>query len=153
MKTKNETVSASEKTKTTRTKKAAKAAAEKVTEAAVEVAGKVSEAVSEAVEKAPETTAKLAQKTKKDLEKATELAAATAKKAPVRKAAVKETIYLQCYGEEASVTDLTAQVKAIWTEELGQKASALKTLTIYLKPEEGKAYYVMNDDVTGSISL
>lgn len=132
-----------ESTKSTVTKTAA-AAAEKVTE-------KVTEAVSDVVEKAPGATAKLVEKTKKDVEKAVTTAKkTTARKSPAKE---KEAVYLQCYGEEVSIADVKERIKAVWTGELGQKVSALKSLTVYLKPEEGKAYYVINDDVTGSVDL
>lgn len=35
----------------------------------------------------------------------------------------------------------------------GHRASAIKKLTIYLKPEERKAYYVINEKATGDIDL
>ena len=34
-----------------------------------------------------------------------------------------------------------------------KKAEELKSLKVYVKPEEFTAYYVINDDVTGSIDL
>jgi hypothetical protein len=49
--------------------------------------------------------------------------------------------------------------KAINDEELiatAKKAFGgkdIKNLDIYVKPEEGKAYYVVNNDVTGSFDL
>ena len=42
-------------------------------------------------------------------------------------------------------------VKAI--DEAKKKAEELKSLKVYVKPEEFTAYYVINDDVTGSIDL
>ena len=42
-------------------------------------------------------------------------------------------------------------VKAIY--EAKKKAEELKSLKVYVKPEEFTAYYVINDDVTGSIDL
>ena len=39
---------------------------------------------------------------------------------------------------------------AVWDEK---KAEELKSLKVYVKPEEFTAYYVINDDVTGSIDL
>jgi hypothetical protein len=40
--------------------------------------------------------------------------------------------------------------------ELAKKAYGkkdIKNLDIYVKPEEGKAYYVVNNDITGSFDL
>lgn len=76
------------------------------------------------------------------------------KKAPVKKTAVlKEQVVLQFGGKEMSTADIMKQVKAYWTKELKNKVGDMKSVTIYLKPEEGKAYFVVNEDVTGSIEL
>ena len=104
-------------------------AAEKTTKAVVEKAEEVKEAVKETAAKAP------------------------AKKTTTRKATVTETVYLQYLGKEINKDDLVKQVKEIWTKELQNKAGDLKSITLYLKPEENMAYYVINDDVTGSIAL
>ena len=82
-----------------------------------------------------------------------ETAKDSAKRTTTRKTAVKETVYLQYLGKEINKDDLVKQVKDIWTKELKNKAGDLKSVTLYLKPEENMAYYVINDDVTGSIAL
>ena len=53
---------------------------------------------------------------------------------------------------EWNVTDCKERAVAAFVAE-GHKASAVKKLAVYLKPEEGKAYYVVNDEVNGSIDL
>lgn len=35
----------------------------------------------------------------------------------------------------------------------GHRASTIKKLSLYVKPEERKAYYVINEKVTGSVSF
>ena len=100
---------------------------------------------------ATETVAKTVEKAVKEAVK--ETAKAPAKKTATRKATVTETVYLQYLGKEINKDDLVKQVKEIWTKELKNKAGDLKSITLYLKPEENKAYYVINDDVTGSIAL
>ena len=45
------------------------------------------------------------------------------------------------------------QVKEIWTKQMKKKVGDMKTVTIYLKPEENMAYYVINEEVTGNIEL
>ena len=69
------------------------------------------------------------------------------------KKAVKETVYLQYMGKEISKDDLMKQVKDIWTKQMKKKVGDMKTVTLYLKPEENKAYYVINGDVTGSVEM
>lgn len=141
-------------TKTTRTSKAAtkttaaaKAAAEKAAEKMTAAAEKVTEAVTEAVEKAPETAANLAEKAEKAVE------TVSAKKPAAKRTVLKETVYLQYMGKEIDQKTITDKVKAVWTDTLNRKVSEMKTLTLYLKPEENKAYYVINDDVSGSVEL
>lgn len=65
--------------------------------------------------------------------------------------AVKE-MYLQAGGTEWNISDCEARATAAYVAE-GHRASSIKKLVIYLKPEEGKAYYVVNDSVNGSIDL
>ena len=74
---------------------------------------------------------------------------AAAKKVSTKKV---EEIYLQAGGTEWNISDCKERVKAAYVES-GHKASSVKKLEIYLKPEEGKAYYVVNDDVNGCIDL
>lgn len=82
----------------------------------------------------------------------------TAKKAPAKKtttkkaAVVTEEVYLQYAGKEFSSKDLTARVKEIW-KEMGKKAADLKDIKVYVKPEENAAYYVINNEETGSFGL
>ena len=44
-------------------------------------------------------------------------------------------------------------IKKIWTDDMGKKEKDLKDIKIYIKPEESKAYYVINGDVSGSVWL
>ena len=75
-----------------------------------------------------------------------------AKVAPKKAAQKTEEMYLQAGGAEWNITDCKERVVAAYAAE-GRKASDVKKLVIYLKPEEGKAYYVVNDDENGSIDL
>ena len=79
---------------------------------------------------------------------------APAKKAPAKKAAAKaETVITLEFGDYTAVmSSLEEKVKAQIVAE-GVKASAIKSLNIYLKPFENKAYYVVNEDVTGSVDM
>ena len=78
---------------------------------------------------------------------------APAKKTVAAKSVQKvEEVYLQFGADEWLVADLTDRVKAAYTAE-GHRASAIKKLSLYVKPEERKAYYVINDTATGSIEL
>ena len=55
-------------------------------------------------------------------------------------------------GNEISVATIEENVKAAFVAD-GHKASSIKTLNIYVKPEEYAAYYVINDEFTGRVYL
>ena len=61
-------------------------------------------------------------------------------------------ITVQFQGNEVAISSVEDKVKAQFVAE-GHKASSIKTLTIYVKPEEYSAYYVINGDVTGRVDL
>ena len=79
---------------------------------------------------------------------------APAKKAPAKKAAAKaETVITLEFGDYTTVmSTVEEKVKAQFVAE-GNKASAIKSLNIYVKPFENSAYYVINGDVTGRVDL
>lgn len=80
--------------------------------------------------------------------------AAAAKKPVAKKPEVEkvEEIYLQAGGCEWNVSDCKERAVAAFVAE-GHRTSSVKKLVMYLKPEEGKAYYVVNDSENGSIDL
>lgn len=73
----------------------------------------------------------------------------TAAKAAVQR---EEEIYLQSGGSEWNISDCRERAVAAFVAE-GHRASTVKKLTLYLKPEEGKAYYVVNEKENGSFDL
>lgn len=79
---------------------------------------------------------------------------AAPKKPAAKKPAVEkvEELYLQAGGCEWNVSDCKERAVAAYVAE-GHRASSVKKLVMYLKPEEGKAYYVINDSENGSIDL
>ena len=85
---------------------------------------------------------------KKTTAKAAETKAAVPAKKTTRKPAVKSTVTVQFAGKEIKTAEIVESVKAAYTGE-----APLKTVDVYVKPEEGKAYYVLNGDVTGAVEL
>ncbi|MGI6094282.1 MAG: DUF6465 family protein [Lachnospiraceae bacterium] len=75
------------------------------------------------------------------------------KKTTTKTAAKKQTVYVQFGNKEILPKEVIARVKKIWTEEMGNKVKDIKDLKLYIKPEESAAYYVINEEVTGSIEL
>ena len=147
----NETV----KVETKAAEKTTAAEKEAVKEVGKEVV-KETAAAEEAPAKAEEKpAAKAAKTTRTTAKKTTTKKAAAPKKAPA-KAAKKEAeqeMILQFGGREIKEKDLYERIQQIWIEGYGKKAEELKSLKVYVKPEEFTAYYVINDDVTGSIDL
>ena len=126
-----------------------KAAKEVVSEKIEET---VAEAKKEIEKKAPVKKA-AAKPAEKPAEKKTAIKKTVLKKTAAKKTAVKETIYLQYLGKEINKDDIVKQVKEVWTKQLKNKAGDLKSVDLYLKPEENAVYYVINGDVTGSLNI
>lgn len=102
--------------------------------------------------KAPIKKATTRRTTKKTSEKPVE----KDERKPVRRVTKKEIaaeVYVQFRGKEVSAKDVLENVKMIWTDEMGKKDKDIKDIKLYIKPEENKAYYVINGDVTGAIGL
>ena len=69
-----------------------------------------------------------------------------AKKAPAKKeTAVKTALYVQYGGKEYTEKELVAAAKKAYVK-LGNKAADIKSVEIYLKPDESVAYYVINGE-------
>lgn len=68
------------------------------------------------------------------------------------KAAGKVNIFYQFRNHQMEQQDIIAMIKAQWKDQ-GNKVKDLKDLIVYLKPEEMKAYYIINDSVKGSVAL
>ena len=133
---------------------AVKKTVEKAAKPAVEteaVKDEATKAAAKTTEKAAE--AKTTETAKKAPAKKTTARKTPAKRTTTKKAAVvTEEVYLQYAGKEFSSADLTAKVKEIW-KEMGKKAADLKDIKVYVKPEENAAYYVINNEETGSFGL
>lgn len=83
---------------------------------------------------------------KAEVKKAEEPKKETAKKAPAKRAAAKDiktSVVVQFAGKEVTEKDLIAAVKKAYTKK-GNKVGDIKTIEIYVKPEESAAYYVVN---------
>lgn len=136
---------------------AAKDTTKDTTKAAVQTTLKVEEpkkTESKAQEPAKPTAVKTPAK------KATKAAAkkTTTRKTTTRKATVdvKAELFVQFNGMEYSEKEIMKKVTAVWEAE-GKKVSAIKRTKLYVKPEDGKAYYVINEGLkngsTGAVDL
>lgn len=79
--------------------------------------------------------------------------AAPVKKATAKKAEIKSSLYVQFAGKSYAQEDFMKMAKDVWKYDLKQKASALESVDLYVKPEENMVYYVMNKEFTGSFYI
>ena len=96
---------------------------------------KAAEVKAETKTEAPKAEEKKAEEPKKE-----------AKKAPAKRAAAKDiktSVVVQFAGKEVTEKELIAAVKKAYTKK-GNKVGDIKTIEIYVKPEESAAYYVVN---------
>ena len=138
-----------------KTTKAATPVVEKAVEVKEEVKATpvVEEVKAEVKEEAKKAPAKKAAAKKVEAEVKEEAKKAPAKKATTKKAALTTTVTLQFAGKSHTEESLTAIAKDVWKYDLNQEEAELKTVELYVKPEEGLCYYVFNGDVTGSFVI
>lgn len=76
------------------------------------------------------------------------------KKAAAKPAAAQkvEEVVIQFGGAEWTEAQLKQAAQDAYVAE-GHRASTIKKLTVYVKPEERMAYYVVNEKVTGSFAI
>ena len=109
--------------------------------------------VEEVKAEAPKAEAKKAPVKKAEAPKV-EAPKAEAKKAPAKKAAeVQAAVTVQFAGKSYSQADLVKIAKDVWEYDLLQKPADLKSVELYVKPEESLVYYVMNKEITGSFNI
>ena len=78
----------------------------------------------------------------------------TVKKAPAaKKPVVKEEVNFQFSGKSYTSEDLIRITRDVWKYDLNGKEEDVKSIELYVKPEENTAYYVINGDVTGSFFI
>ena len=65
---------------------------------------------------------------------------------------MKTSFYVEYAGKQVEEKVVIAKVKELWVAD-GNKIKDLKTLNLYVKPEENAAYYVINENVSGKIEL
>lgn len=70
----------------------------------------------------------------------------------VVKEEMKPEVFIQFQGNEAVVEEAVEKAKAQFVAE-GHRVSSIKSLQLYLKPEEFAAYYVINQKFAGKVDL
>ena len=80
----------------------------------------------------------------------------TAKKTTARKTTAKKEIkvsaFVEYFGKQVEEKEMIARVKKAWTSS-GKKIGDIKTMELYIKPEESAVYYVINGTETGAVAF
>ena len=76
----------------------------------------------------------------------------TTTKRTTKKKEVQPEVYIQFSGNESIVDAITKKAKDQFIAE-GHKEEDIKSLKIYLKPEDNAAYYVVNNENAGKVDL
>ena len=67
-------------------------------------------------------------------------------------AAMKMKTFVEYNGKQVEEKELIANIEKVWVEA-GNKVGDIKTLELYIKPEEATVYYVINETEKGSIEF
>jgi len=135
--------------------------------AALEAVGEMKEVVKKTIRKkagtedgstakktATKSTTKKPKEEKKTVTKSTDAKKEAITKTVTSKASkVKTSMVLQYQSLEVDIETLIQKVKVMWIEAHGKQEKDIKSLQLYMKPEEYSAYYVINDTVKGRIDL
>ena len=78
---------------------------------------------------------------------------AESKKTPGRKAAVKEEFILEFAGKQITQEEIKKKVKENWTKIQKNKIKDIKTIKVFLQPENSCAYYTINDEGNDSYKI
>lgn len=69
------------------------------------------------------------------------------------KATLKTSLSLEIGENSFSYDDLVKNAKNVYRYDMKKKVSDIKSIDLYVKPEEGKVYFVINGDESGSYNL
>lgn len=126
--------------------------AAKKTEEQMAIAAQAPKTVAKAEAKAAPAK-KVAEKkapAKKAAPKKTAAKKPAAKKAPAKKAEPKTNVVVEFYGRQIIAKDVVAACEAAYKAE---NKEAVKSIDVYVKPEDNAAYYVVNAKVSGKVDL
>lgn len=126
-------------------KKAEASAETKLTEKIEKAAG----AVKADLEKAAETVEEAA-----PVKKARKKAAKAAEKIADKAAGLPEVkTFLQYAGKSLDVAEIAEKCKEDWKKNYGGRGKRIRSISVYLKHEDEKAYYLVNGSEDGSIGI
>lgn len=114
------------------------------------VAEKTETVKTEPVKATVKTEKKVQPKESKPVAKAAEkpVAKTTARKAAKKPVEKITEVYFEYNGEQILSEELVGRIQEAYKNE-GHRISSIKTLRVYINPDERKAYYVINDKAEG----
>lgn len=105
-----------------------------------------------AAEEKPAAAKKTEKKPAKAEKKPAAKRASKAAKKPAEKKEMKVNAYVEYREKKVEEKTMIADVKKAWTKS-GGKVGEIKTMDLYIKPEENAVYYVINGTETGSVAF
>lgn len=123
----------------------------KVTKEPVQKAAKAVEKFVDAVEEKAEKVVDIVEDKVADTVEEAKEVVKKAKKATTKKD-IKTTLFVEYYGKQVEDKEMIAAVKKAWTNA-GNKVGDIKSIELYVKPEDGAVYYVINKTESGKIEF
>jgi hypothetical protein len=65
---------------------------------------------------------------------------------------MKSSKIIQFFGKEVTLKELELKVKEIWKEQ-GNLQKDIKSMELYIKIDENRCYYVINESTSGKFEL
>ena len=115
-----------------------------------ELTRKAKPVIDDVMEMAEPATREVRKRGKKAAEKAMNVGGDIAKEAAKR--VVRSEMFLQFGDYELRMEDVESKAREDYVSK-GHKASGIKSMQIYIKPEDHAAYYVVNHETTGRIDF
>lgn len=109
--------------------------------------------VAKAAEKKAEPKKPVAKAAEKKAEPKKPVAKAAVKKAEPNKSEMVQNTYIEYQNETYNEAELVALAEKLWTKDMKRKAADLKSLELYIKPQERMAYCVFNKKEKGSFAI
>ena len=106
-----------------------------------------------AVKTAPEATEEVIEKVEKKVEAEKAAEKKPVRKSTAKKAALSTKISVQFAGKSYTNEDLVKIAKDVWQYDLKREEKDLKSVDLYVKPEESTVYYVFNGTEEGSFGI
>ena len=102
-----------------------------------------SKATKEKIDKVADTVVEVKNDAKEVVEKV---------KKTTTKKEIKTTLIVEYCGKQLEDKAMIAAVKKAWTKE-GHKVGEIKSMELYVKPEDSAVYYVINTTETGKVEF